>query len=232
MKKMKILSVFMMLGLTVSAQTVSVDNVTLGANETSTVNIKLSGGSAFVATGFMVELPDGFTFTGDVTRGTDSHVTRTYLLNDQKTKVVIYSSQNMAFDAGTIDLMGLKVKAGNKTGTFQGKITGLEFASNSLSLSKKADVTFDINVEASVVLGDVNGDKSVTPADAIMILYHYFGVTQTGFIEAAANVNGDGNISPADAIEVLYMYFGAGGNTGSNNTRSYRPIQADTKEAE
>ena len=57
-------------------------------------------------------------------------------------------------------------------------------------------------------LGDVNGDGNVTPADAIMILYHYFNVQQEGFIAAAADVNDDGNISPADAIEALYQYFG------------------------
>ena len=68
------------------------------------------------------------------------------------------------------------------------------------------------------ILGDVNGDGSVTPADAIMILYKYFGVDQKGFIDAAADVNGDKNISPADAIEALYIYFGVG-----NNARALRP---------
>ena len=55
--------------------------------------------------------------------------------------------------------------------------------------------------------GDVNGDGFVTPADAIMILYYYFHVEQTGFIEAAADLNSDNAITPADAIEVLYKYF-------------------------
>ena len=61
----------------------------------------------------------------------------------------------------------------------------------------------------SGLLGDVNGDGSVTPADAIMILYHYFGVTQNGFILAAADLNDDHAITPADAIEALYIYFRA-----------------------
>jgi hypothetical protein len=60
------------------------------------------------------------------------------------------------------------------------------------------------------ILGDVNDSGDVTPADAIMILYRYFGVDQTGFIEEAADLNHDGSISPADAIEALYLYFGAG----------------------
>ncbi|MCR5160113.1 MAG: leucine-rich repeat protein [Prevotella sp.] len=58
-------------------------------------------------------------------------------------------------------------------------------------------------------MGDVNGDGKVTPADAIMILYHYFNVTQNGFLEKAANLNGDESITPADAIEALYLYFGS-----------------------
>jgi hypothetical protein len=61
--------------------------------------------------------------------------------------------------------------------------------------------------------GDVNGDGKVTPADAIMILYHYFGVKQSGFIWRAADLNGDSAISPADAIETLYRYFSASSNS-------------------
>ena len=61
------------------------------------------------------------------------------------------------------------------------------------------------------ILGDVNSDTSITPADAIMILYYYFGVQQQGFNKNAADMNNDGSITPADAIEVLYKYFGANG---------------------
>ena len=57
------------------------------------------------------------------------------------------------------------------------------------------------------ILGDANGDNSVTPADAIMTLYHYFNVKQSGFDENAADINGDLKISPADAVKALYTYF-------------------------
>ena len=81
----------------------------------------------------------------------------------------------------------------------------------------------------SLLPGDVNGDGSVTPADAIMILYHYFGVTQDKFIEAAADVNGDTNISPADAIEALYIYFGASTSPKARSSlgaRSSSPVNS------
>lgn len=84
-------------------------------------------------------------------------------------------------------------------------------------------------------IGDVNGDFRITPADAIMILYHYFGVDQNGFIEDAADTNRDNNISPADAIEALYAYFLYGGypilgSSGSglpSKSRATRPIQEE-----
>ena len=66
-------------------------------------------------------------------------------------------------------------------------------------------------------VGDVNGDGTVSPSDAIMILYHYFKVEQGGFKSAPADVNGDGNITPADAIEVLYRYFGSSNAAGARS---------------
>ena len=74
--------------------------------------------------------------------------------------------------------------------------------------------------------GDVNSDGNITPADAIMKMYHYFGIVQTGFNKAAADLNGDGNITPADAIEALYLYFGV----GKNNSSAARPTADDVKD--
>ena len=80
------------------------------------------------------------------------------------------------------------------------------------------ETTVTIGETGTPILGDVNNDGSVTPADAIMILYAYFGVQQTNFNEAAADLNGDNDITPADAIEALYKYFGAG-----SSARAIRP---------
>ena len=75
--------------------------------------------------------------------------------------------------------------------------------------------------------GDVNHDNKVTPADAIMVLYHYFNVAQNGFCVKAADLNLDGAITPADAIEALYLYFGSG-----NGARASRPLSADVQDPE
>ena len=80
--------------------------------------------------------------------------------------------------------------------------------------------------------GDVNASGDVTPADAIMILYNYFGVAQTGFIEEAADLNGDRSITPADAIEALYLYFGASSSSGGAGARATTPTTIDVREPE
>lgn len=61
--------------------------------------------------------------------------------------------------------------------------------------------------EEPILKGDVNGDKRVTPADAIMMLYDFFKVEQSAFNRKAADLNGDGYVTPADAIDALYIYF-------------------------
>lgn len=54
-----------------------------------------------------------------------------------------------------------------------------------------------------IVLGDVNGDGNITPADYVRIKNHIMGVTPIdGIYTVGADVNGDGNITPADYVRV------------------------------
>ncbi len=113
----------------------------------------------------------------------------------------------------------LKLKGGNGT-TYDGNNVTAAYAHPNAGgyFTKK-----------QIILGDVNDEGSVTPADAIMILYHYFGVNQNGFHRLAADVNGDGNITPADAIEALYIYFGAGSHNG---VRAAQPMTGSSRDPE
>lgn len=208
MKIIKILSMvtIIMVSMVASAQTINVDNLTLKTNETGSINIRLNGGSTFIASGFIIELPDGFTFTGDVTNGTSSHVTRTYLLNDHTMKVAIFSNQNMAFGSNSFDLLELKVKVPNRTGTYQGKIVGIEYASASGSLVTKIDVSFSITVESAS--GDVNHDGCVSISDVILIVESVLGNTPSNFYTEDADLNGDGIININDVINVVNIILG------------------------
>ena len=59
------------------------------------------------------------------------------------------------------------------------------------------------------VLGDMNGDGKVTPADSTVVLRSYVGLSQTvDCIKLAGDVNGDGKITPADSTIILRAYVG------------------------
>lgn len=57
--------------------------------------------------------------------------------------------------------------------------------------------------EPTYVLGDVNGDGVITPADYIKVKNHILGKsTLTGDALKAADMNGDGAITPADYVKI------------------------------
>ena len=91
-------------------------------------------------------------------------------------------------------------------------------------LSDYSDIGPICNILSLANLGDVNNDGIVSPADAIMMLYNYFGVEQPGFIFERADVNRDGNYSPADAIQTLYMYFGVDFNNFSRQKKDVKNV--------
>ncbi|MCD8195740.1 MAG: dockerin type I repeat-containing protein [Lachnospiraceae bacterium] len=69
-----------------------------------------------------------------------------------------------------------------------------------------------VEIAAPYVLGDVNGDGEITPADATLVLKRYVdSITDStdGFTKEAADVDGDGEITPADATLILKYYVGS-----------------------
>lgn len=66
-----------------------------------------------------------------------------------------------------------------------------------------ASITKDGVEYTLVVLGDVNGDGNITPADYVRIKNHIMNVTPIeGIYTVGADVNGDGGITPADYVRV------------------------------
>lgn len=62
---------------------------------------------------------------------------------------------------------------------------------------------------SSGICGDVDGDGSVTSADALSILRNSLGLEQYGKDkEKLADTDGDGTITSADALEVLRFTLG------------------------
>ena len=70
---------------------------------------------------------------------------------------------------------------------------------------------FSIAESSEVILGDVNGDGSITMADANMVVNYFLATDPSSianFNVAAADVNGDGSITMADANKIVNMFLG------------------------
>ena len=66
-------------------------------------------------------------------------------------------------------------------------------------------------IEKPYILGDVNGDGSITMADANMVVNYFLATdpsTIANFNVAAADVNGDGSITMADANQIVNIFLG------------------------
>ena len=66
-------------------------------------------------------------------------------------------------------------------------------------------------IEKPYILGDVNGDGSITMADANMVVNYFLATdpsTIANFNVAAADVNGDKSITMADANQIVNMFLG------------------------
>ena len=76
-------------------------------------------------------------------------------------------------------------------------------------------------ISVSSILGDANGDGSVTITDAVSIVNYILGNASTGFNKAAANVNGDldekgePNITITDAVGVVNIILNNGSSAGA-----------------
>jgi len=70
---------------------------------------------------------------------------------------------------------------------------------------------FSIAESSEVILGDVNGDGSITMADANMVVNYFLATDPSSianFNVAAADVNGDNAITMADANQIVNMFLG------------------------
>lgn len=159
-KKSILIMIVLLFSLIGKAQTINVDDVPIANDKTGTICVNLNGGGGYVATGFYVELPDGFSFTGNAQDMADAHVVKTYLQKDATTKVAAFSTDNAEFNNSS-KLLNLQIKAEHTTaGTYRGKISGIEFASNKLELLNKSNVYFNIIIDESLSVNATNIDAT------------------------------------------------------------------------
>ena len=218
MRKKIIVTVgLLMLGiLATEAQTLMVNETTAPAKGELEIKIIASDDiDNYIATGFFIELPEGFSLKGaeceKSTNVTSDHLVRFGQVDDNRVRVAVYSLTNSPLvlhqgvssgqEGPLLPICSLKLKAPDKTGSFTGNLSGIEFATTSYSLKKETDVAFNICVDGTA--GDANGDGSLDINDAICIVNYLTGNPVAGFNAAAADVNGDGQVTIADAVIVV-----------------------------
>lgn len=194
--------------LSVQAQTLTIDDVYVQAGGELELMVKADNVSSYIATGFYVELPNGFSAAG-VTATKSSglqsdHVVKAGATSDTKLRVAIYSTKNSALSIASSPLCTLKLKAPSKAGTYTGRITGVEFSNANHNLSTAATKTFTITVVNPSTPGDVNDDQAVDVADIATII----SVMSGSSIADNADVNGDGAVDVADIATVISIMAG------------------------
>ena len=90
-------------------------------------------------------------------------------------------------------------------------ISAIPGATNSsATFGTGAQINFDGKTYNLVVLGDVNGDGKISPADYVKVKNKIMNVTSMSKVsECAADANRDGKISPADYVKIKNQIMNA-----------------------
>lgn len=213
-RKNIIIASLLMLGiLTTEAQVVKVNDTEALANDEMEIVVTANADiNNYIAAGFDIELPEGFSVAGvEGVKGDaiQSHVVRVGQASGSKIRVAVYSLANLTFgieDGNTI-LCTLKLKAPDKEGSFSGQMTDLEYATASSVLTKGTGVQFGITIKPGNKgkLGDADGNGEVEAADIDAVVEYIMDGDDEGFNFDNANLNGDDKVDVADLVLLIKM---------------------------
>lgn len=212
------LAICLITSVAASAQKVTVSNLTVRPGAQSTITVKLTGASNYIAAGFTLELPNGLFLVNssdiDYTTTLDknfvaNHVAVPNLLNNKNLKVAIYSTTNTPFVGGNSSSNSTLLQVGFKAygmaaGSYQCAVKGIELVNGNLELKRLSNATFTITVVPNN--GDVNGDGRVNVSDVATLINMILGITPKD--EARADVNGDGRVNVSDVAALINIILG------------------------
>lgn len=209
-KNIIIASLLMLGALTTEAQTIKVSGTEASANGEMQIVVTANANiSNYIATGFYVELPEGFSVAGvEGVKGSavqSNHVVRVGQTGTNKFRVAVYSLANSAFnlEGNTPTLCTLKLTAPNKEGSFTGQLTGVEFSTASHGLITDSSGSFNITLKSAHKWGDANMSGRFDHDDVVAIAKWIMGNYQGSFDEEAADVSNDGVVNVADIVILL-----------------------------
>lgn len=219
-KNIIIASLLMLGALTTEAQTIKVSGTEASANgEMQIVVTANTNISNYIATGFYIELPEGFSVAGvEGVKGSavqSNHVVRVGQTSTTKFRVAVYSLANSVFnlEGNTPTLCTLKLKAPNKEGSFTGQLTGVEFSTASHGLVKENGLHFSITLnpdeaqteseESNTVKGDADDSGGVDANDVKIVVDYIMGKNPAGFVFGNADMNNDNKVDAVDLVKLI-----------------------------
>ena len=127
-------------------------------------------------------------------------------VNHENGKILVESLTNDEFAESDAPLFSIVIK-GVAKGTGRLSLSNV-FVSNGFAAFETEGTANEVAVTVSALLGDVNNDGEVTPADVSMMASYLLGQEPEGFDESAADINEDGDITPADLSLLVSMLLG------------------------
>ena len=168
--------------------------------------------NADAVTGFQcnIYLPEGVEFVMvddeyDVmlsSRATSSHTLSSALQSDGSLLILVYSLSSKAFKENSGELFSVSLKAADDfEGTRQITVSKIKVATQDAKEYALPDVLANIE-EQSYIMGDANGDGSVSVGDIVLTANYILGTQSPAFVFAAADMSCDGQISIGDIVAI------------------------------
>ncbi len=235
----------MTFGVSAWADGVTVPLTRISPTLKSTLRVTLSSTAAYRDLQFDLTLPEGIslegTTGGTVTNKATDHVVAYNTVEGNTLRFVVVDNIIESEDqtATTADpnvygktfqdgiIVEIPVRAAEGYTTKQASLSNVSTSKDDGTMVALTEGSFDIK---AVLLGDVNDNGVVEPADAINILYYTWGATPAGFYEDVANVNNsdDDKIDQSDAIQTLYITYA----NSSSSVKAQRSQDIDKTEVD
>ena len=188
--------------------------------------------NADAVTGFQcnIYLPEGVEFVMvddeyDVmlsSRATSSHTLSSALQSDGSLLILVYSLSSKAFKENSGELFSVSLKATDDyEGTRQITVSKIKVATQDAKEYALPDVLANIE-EQSYIMGDANGDGSVSVGDIVLTANYILGTQSPAFVFAAADMSCDGQISIGDIVAISNVILSGSLTSLSSDLESSR----------
>lgn len=189
-----------------------IEDFSIGAGESKEIAMILENDSALTAFQTDIYLPEGLSvyqddgeYIFDVSSRTTyrKHTITADTLpgGDGVIRLMCYSTNLNTFSGNSGDLIYFTVVASDDfSGTHKIELKNTLFSDiNSVGYVFPNSET-NVEEEKVYIVGDANGDGTVTVSDIVMVANNIMGITSNTFIFEAADVNSDGTVSVTDIV--------------------------------